>query len=79
MEYDRALCLRLINLSLLPPTLSNPTRIDESEADKNERLEKWQKYLENEDAKKEIAEENQQSDGMDTSRSEATEIDSSES
>lgn len=38
-------------------------RIDESEADKTERLEKWQKYLENEDAKKEIAEKNQHSEG----------------
>lgn len=32
------------------------SRIDESEADKNERLAKWQTFLENEDAKREIAE-----------------------
>ncbi|CRK96099.1 CLUMA_CG009535, isoform A [Clunio marinus] len=38
-------------------------KIDESEADKNERLAKWQNYLETEDAKKELAERNQQMDG----------------
>ena len=37
-------------------------RIDESEADQKERLAKWQTYLENEEAKREMEEENQQSD-----------------
>lgn len=32
------------------------SRIEESEADKKERLAKWQTFLENEDAKREIAE-----------------------
>lgn len=38
-------------------------RIDESEADRSERLQNWQKFLENEDAKKEAADKNQQLDG----------------
>lgn len=63
--------LRLINLSRVW------NRIDESEADRTERLEKWQKYLESEEAKKEIAEKNQQTDGTETSNSECTEIESS--
>lgn len=62
----------------LKKTLSFWCRIDESEADKTERLAKWQTYLENEDAKKEIAEKNQHTDaGADTSKSEETEIGSS--
>lgn len=48
--------LRFINF------LSLWHRIDESEADKNERLAKWQKYLDNDEAKKEIAERNHQTD-----------------
>lgn len=38
-------------------------RVDESEADRSERLQNWQKFLENEDAKKEAADKNQQLDG----------------
>jgi hypothetical protein len=52
-------------------------RIDESDADKKERLEKWQKYLESEDAKKEIAEKNQQSDEVETPKGEGPETASS--
>jgi hypothetical protein len=54
-------------------------RIEETEADEKERLEKWQKYLESEDAKKEIEEKNQQSEANDTSppESEMPKIESS--
>lgn len=38
-------------------------RIDETEADRSERLQNWQKFLESEDAKKEAADKNQQLDG----------------
>lgn len=52
-------------------------RIDESEADRSERLQKWQKYLEDADAKKEVAEINQQLDApadetVETAASETT-------
>ena len=68
--------INLIALILTP-------RIEESEADRKERLENWQKYLESEDGKKEIAEKNQQTDGSaassETSTTEIPKIDSSES
>lgn len=57
-------------------------RIEESEADKNERLAKWQTFLENEDAKREIAEaeaeKNQQgsSETVALEKAEESEIDS---
>lgn len=64
---------RLISFSFL--FFWNLYRIDESEADKNERLDKWQKYLESEDAKKEIDELNQQT--IEASTSEKPQIESS--
>jgi Zn-dependent M16 (insulinase) family peptidase len=53
----------LINFFFL--SSPSPNRIEETEADEKERLEKWQKYLENEDARKEIEEKNQQSEATD--------------
>lgn len=55
-------------------------RIEESEAARSERLDKWKTYLENEDAKKEIAEDAQQSDAAEqseTSMNESPKIESS--
>lgn len=78
MEKQNTSKLKLIasNRALTKCRFSLPLfslRIDESEADKTERLDKWEKYLENEDAKKEIAEKNQQSDeAMKTSMQETS-------
>lgn len=49
-------------------------RIEESESDRTERLEKWKTFLENEDTKKEIAEKSQQSDATTSSETPPSEI-----